>query len=258
MQWSECLCYICLKNFVDKERKNTCIKRAVRFVFTWRTKVPDATTDRNCLISLILSFFDALWTTAQYVQGCQQDHLWCRHYCNKTVENFFFKWISYKYFCCVRTKKKSLAQVLLLKVTNFKDFQFTSDCDILVYKTWFLVCSVIHTGELHILVAKSCHTSSKEIFNVLWQLAVLAMDCQLFCHILKYPVPFNQTKLFNTTTFKSCVNISAMNESLTNHNKLMANCDIPLWIQLGQVQYKFLWFCKTAQQQVDSMHWMVR
>lgn len=91
MQWSECLCYICLKNFVDKERKNTCIKRAVRFVFTWRTKVPDATTDRNCLISLILSSFDALWTTAQYVQGCQQDHLWCRHYCNKTVENFFFK-----------------------------------------------------------------------------------------------------------------------------------------------------------------------
>lgn len=112
-----------------------------------------------------------------------------------------------------------------------------------------LVCSVIHTGELHIPVAKSCHTSSKEIFNVLWQLAVLAMDCQLFCHILKYPVPFNQTKLFNTTTFKSCVNISAMNESLTNHNKLMANCDIPLWIQLGQVQYKFLWFlqnCTTA------------
>lgn len=121
-----------------------------------------------------------------------------------------------------------------------------------------LVCSVIYTGVLHILVAKSCHTSSKEIFNVLWQLAVLAMDSQLFCHILKYPVPFNQTKLFNTTTFKSCVNISAMNESLTNHNKLMANCDIPLWIQLGQVQYKFLWFCKTAQLQVDSMHWMVR
>lgn len=148
--------------------------------------------------------------------------------------------------------KKSLAQVLLLKVTNFKDFQFTSVmfwCT--KHGTVFtsLVCSVIYTGVLHILVAKSCHTSSKEIFNVLWQLAVLAMDCQLFCHILKYPVPFNQTKLFNTTTFKSCVNISAMNESLTNHNKLMANCDIPLWIQLGQVQYKFLWFlqnCTTA------------
>lgn len=117
MQWSECRCYICLKNFVDKERKNTCIKRAVRFVFTWRTKVPDATTDRNCLISLILSFFDALWSTAQYVQGCQQDHLWCRHYCNKTVENFFFK---------MNVLQISLAQVLLLKVTNFKDFQFTS------------------------------------------------------------------------------------------------------------------------------------
>lgn len=120
------------------------------------------------------------------------------------------------------------------------------------------VCSVIHTGELHILVAKSCHTISKEIFNVLWQLAVLAMDSSLFCHILKYPIPFNQTKLSNTTTFKSCVNISAMNESLTSHNKLMANCDIPLWIQLGQVQYKFLWICKTAQLQVNSMHWMVR
>lgn len=148
--------------------------------------------------------------------------------------------------------KKSLAQVLLLKVTNFKDFQFTSVmfwCT--KHGTVFtsLVCSVIYTGVLHILIAKSCHTSSKEIFNVLWQLAVLAMDSQLFCHILKYPVPFNQTKLFNTTTFKSCVNISAMNESLTNHNKLMANCDIPLWIQLGQVQYKFLWFlqnCTTA------------
>lgn len=35
--------------------------------------------------------------------------------------------------------KKSLVQVLLLKVTNFKDFQFTSDCDILVYKTWYLL-----------------------------------------------------------------------------------------------------------------------
>lgn len=125
MQWSECLCYICLKIFVDKERKNTCIKRAVGFVFTWRTKVPDATTDRNCLISLILSFFDALWTTAQYVQGCQQDHLWCRHYCNKTVENFFFNDCLTNIFA-VSELKKSLVQVLLLKVTNFKDFQFTS------------------------------------------------------------------------------------------------------------------------------------
>lgn len=153
-------------------------KWAVRFVFTWRTKVPDATTGRNCLISLIHSFFDALWTTAQYVQGCQQDHLWCRHY--KTVRCWhwiFYKWMSYKYFCSVRIKKKPLAQVLLLKVINFLNFQFTNlmfGVQNMVFTS--LVYSVIHTGELHILVAKSCHTISKDIFNGLWQLAVLAMD----------------------------------------------------------------------------------
>lgn len=163
---------------------------------------------------------------------------------------FFLKWMSYKYFCCVRTKKNHLLKSFCWRQQILKIFSLQVWCfgvQNMVFTS--LVCSVIHTGELHILVAKSCHTSSKEIFNVLWQLAVLAMDSQLFCHILKYPVPFNQTKLFNTTTFKSCVNISAMNESLTNHNKLMANCDIPLWIQLGQVQYKFLWFlqnCTTA------------
>lgn len=154
MQWSECLCYICLKNFVDKERKNTCIKRAVRFVFTWRTKVPDATTDRNCLISLILSFFDALWTTAQYVQGCQQDHLWCRHYCNKTVENFFFKWMSYKYFCSVRTKKITCSSPF---VEGNKFLRFSVyKCDVLVYKTWYRIYFFSVFCNLHRSVTYSC------------------------------------------------------------------------------------------------------
>lgn len=98
-------------------------KWAVRFVFTWRTKVPDATTGRNCLISLIHSFFDALWTTAQYVQGCQQDHLWCRHY--KTVRCWhwiFYKWMSYKYFCCVRIKKKPTCSSPFVEGNKFLKF----------------------------------------------------------------------------------------------------------------------------------------
>lgn len=80
-------------------------------------------------------------------------------------------------FAVSELKKNPLAQVLLLKVINFLKFQFTNlmfGVQNMVFTS--LVYSVIHTGELHILVAKSCHTISKDIFNGLWQLAVLAMD----------------------------------------------------------------------------------